>query len=131
MNDLQQQVGSLSLEFVEGMLADYLRDPASVSPDWRSYFDEMTHGTSGMIVAHTGNGHANGNGATRNYGGDGAAVERRQARHPGLVDADPGVVVERRPHVVFERGVRAAAEEPAMRAGEDDRLLMLRRHQRG
>lgn len=42
MNELEQPVGSLSLEFVEGLLADYLRNPDSVSPDWRSYFDEMT-----------------------------------------------------------------------------------------
>ncbi len=74
MNDVQQQVGSLSLEFVEGLLVDYLRDPDSVSPDWRNYFDEMTHGvgSTGMIVAHAGNSHGNGNG--RGYGSDGAAV---------------------------------------------------------
>jgi len=44
MPDLEQfetQVGSLSLEFVEGLLADYLRDRNSVSPDWRRYFDEI------------------------------------------------------------------------------------------
>jgi 2-oxoglutarate dehydrogenase E1 component len=44
MPDLEQfetQVGSLSLEFVEGLLADYLRDRNSVSPDWRRYFDQM------------------------------------------------------------------------------------------
>lgn len=32
---------SQSLSFVEGLYADYRRDPASVPPDWRSYFDEM------------------------------------------------------------------------------------------
>src|SRR5262245_29080269 len=44
MPDLEQfetQVGSLSLEFVEGLLSDYLRDRNSVSPDWRRYFDQM------------------------------------------------------------------------------------------
>ncbi len=30
---------SMSLAFVEGLYADYLRDPGSVSPDWRGYFD--------------------------------------------------------------------------------------------
>src|SRR5262245_47281688 len=47
MNELEhfeKQVGSLSLEFVEGLLSDYLRDPESVSPDWRRYFEEMTRG---------------------------------------------------------------------------------------
>jgi len=34
-------VDSQSLSFVEGLYADYRRDPASVPPDWRSYFDEM------------------------------------------------------------------------------------------
>ena len=29
-----------SLPFVEGLFADYLRDPASVAADWRRYFDE-------------------------------------------------------------------------------------------
>ncbi|MCC7086997.1 MAG: 2-oxoglutarate dehydrogenase E1 component [Pirellulales bacterium] len=43
MNELEASVGSLSLEFVEGLMADYLRDSESVSPDWRSYFDEMLH----------------------------------------------------------------------------------------
>src|SRR5262245_50902194 len=32
---------SLSLAFVEGLYADYLRDPNSVAPDWRKYFDEQ------------------------------------------------------------------------------------------
>jgi len=29
-----------SLAFVEGLYADYVRDPESVSPDWRSYFED-------------------------------------------------------------------------------------------
>ena len=29
----EKQVGSLSLEFVEGLLADYTHNPDSVSPD--------------------------------------------------------------------------------------------------
>jgi 2-oxoglutarate dehydrogenase E1 component len=32
---------SLSLGFVEGLYADYLRDPTSVAPDWRKYFDDQ------------------------------------------------------------------------------------------
>ena len=32
---------SLSLAFVEGLYADYLRDPGSVAADWRAYFDEQ------------------------------------------------------------------------------------------
>ena len=64
-------------------------------------------------------------------GGDAARVERRQARHAGLVHADPGVVVEGAAHVVFERGLRPAAEQPAMRAGDDDRVPVLGQDERG
>jgi 2-oxoglutarate dehydrogenase E1 component len=32
---------SLSLAFVEGLYADYLRDPGAVSADWRKYFDDQ------------------------------------------------------------------------------------------
>ena len=54
-------------------------------------------------------------------GGDAALIERRQPRHAGFVDADPGIVEERRQRIVFERGLRPAAEQSAMRAGDDDR----------
>jgi 2-oxoglutarate dehydrogenase E1 component len=63
---LEQQVGSLSLEFVEGLLAEYLQNPDSVPPDWRTYFDDMvrSQGTSsnGGVLAKTDNG--NGHGAS-------------------------------------------------------------------
>ncbi len=73
MSELQSPnppIGSLSLEFVEGLLADYTRNPDSVAPDWRRYFDELTHGQNGGAVESTGNGHAglsgngDGNGST-------------------------------------------------------------------
>ena len=63
-------IGSLSLEFVEGLLADYTHNPDSVAPDWRRYFDELTHGQNGGAVESAGNGHADrsgngdGNGST-------------------------------------------------------------------
>ena len=34
----------LSLAYVEGMYADYLRDPSSATPAWQSYFAELTNG---------------------------------------------------------------------------------------
>jgi 2-oxoglutarate dehydrogenase E1 component len=72
-SELQQQVGSLSLEFVEGLLADYLKNPDSVPPDWRSYFDDMMHshgvGPNGGVHVETapadsatGQGNGDGNG---------------------------------------------------------------------
>ncbi len=51
---IEQKVGSLSLEFVEGLMADYLKNPESVSPDWRSYFNEITHGAGGMDTGGNG-----------------------------------------------------------------------------
>src|SRR5262245_40116604 len=36
--------GTLSLSFVEGLFQDYLRDPNSVSPDWRKYFQAISDG---------------------------------------------------------------------------------------
>ena len=32
----------INLAFVEGLYADYLRDPMSVSPDWRGYFESVS-----------------------------------------------------------------------------------------
>src|SRR4029453_10515024 len=37
---------SVSLEFVEALYADFLRDPESVPPDWRSYFQSLSDGNS-------------------------------------------------------------------------------------
>ena len=47
-----QQLHSLSLDYVEALLAEYRRDPASIDDEWRSYFDalaeagELDHGAS-------------------------------------------------------------------------------------
>lgn len=34
----------MSLAYLEGLYADYLRDPASAPPDWQHYFAELTNG---------------------------------------------------------------------------------------
>ena len=39
---------SQSLTFVEELYADYLRDPASVEPDWRSYFKSLSPRENGQ-----------------------------------------------------------------------------------
>ena len=36
-----EQLHSLSLDYVEGLLAEYRRNPASVDEHWRSYFDDL------------------------------------------------------------------------------------------
>ncbi|HUY33195.1 MAG TPA: 2-oxoglutarate dehydrogenase E1 component [Pirellulales bacterium] len=38
---------SHSLTFVEGLYADFLRDPASVEPDWRRYFEDLSTNENG------------------------------------------------------------------------------------
>src|SRR4030095_16734497 len=35
---------SLNIAFVEGLYADFLTDPAAVSPEWRSYFEFLGDG---------------------------------------------------------------------------------------
>jgi 2-oxoglutarate dehydrogenase E1 component len=39
---------SVSLEFLESLYADYLRDPNSVSSDWRNYFHGLSEGNGGF-----------------------------------------------------------------------------------
>ena len=43
IGSVDERPNTLSLEFVEALYADYLRDAESVSPDWRHYFDELSH----------------------------------------------------------------------------------------
>jgi 2-oxoglutarate dehydrogenase E1 component len=54
MDESPEQLDALSLAFVEGLYADYLRDPESVSPDWRSYFEETSHGNGDGEAAENG-----------------------------------------------------------------------------
>ena len=40
-SSLQSAMDSASLEFMEGLYDDYLRDPEAVAPEWRRYFDRF------------------------------------------------------------------------------------------
>ncbi len=40
-SDTEPIPNSLSLDFIEGLYADYLADPSAVSADWRDYFQRM------------------------------------------------------------------------------------------
>ena len=42
-----QLPAEINLSFVEALFGDYLRDPASVSPDWRAYFDAIASESGG------------------------------------------------------------------------------------
>src|ERR1051326_3418142 len=44
MGQSEDLPGSLSLGFVEALFEEYLRDPNSVSPDWRKYFQGISDG---------------------------------------------------------------------------------------
>src|SRR4051812_15377221 len=39
-----ESFGSMSLPFVEALYADYLRDPETVDPQWRRYFEGLDAG---------------------------------------------------------------------------------------
>ncbi len=44
MNQNGPTSGSINLSFVEGLYADYLRDPQSVSSEWQNYFKRFSNG---------------------------------------------------------------------------------------
>src|SRR5437763_10957482 len=44
MNQTIRLPNSLNLPFMEGLFADYLRDPSSVTAEWRHYFETMENG---------------------------------------------------------------------------------------
>ena len=49
MVDLQEKLGSHNLAFVEELYARFCDDPASVDPDWRSYFASMESDGPGPV----------------------------------------------------------------------------------
>jgi 2-oxoglutarate dehydrogenase E1 component len=44
MSENPQNPNALSLPFVEALYAQYLRDPGTVAPEWRSYFERIAEG---------------------------------------------------------------------------------------
>ena len=46
MNQVSLSLDCLSTEYVEALLEDFLRDPASVPESWRGYFQEVTAGAA-------------------------------------------------------------------------------------
>src|SRR5689334_6659512 len=43
-NGASELPSSLNLPFIEALYADYVRDPASVMPEWRHYFEGIENG---------------------------------------------------------------------------------------
>ncbi|MBI2059186.1 MAG: 2-oxoglutarate dehydrogenase E1 component [Nitrospirae bacterium] len=54
MSETEREPSFLSLAFVEGLYADYLRDPSSVPLDWRRYFEEVGGGNGTAIEPRLG-----------------------------------------------------------------------------
>src|SRR5580658_7876461 len=44
MNQMSETPDSWNLPFVERLYAEFARDPASVAPDWRHYFEQFRNG---------------------------------------------------------------------------------------
>src|SRR5437667_9028723 len=42
---------SVNLPFVEGLYTDFLKDPASVDPEWRRYFETLANGDGALKEA--------------------------------------------------------------------------------
>lgn len=50
MNPAEEIFECQSATFIEGLLADYVREPASVDPEWRQYFQRLTAGNGNGSV---------------------------------------------------------------------------------
>ncbi len=50
MNQGSGTPGTINLAFVEGLYKDFLRDPGSVSEDWRDYFGDIVDGDRGRML---------------------------------------------------------------------------------
>jgi len=87
MNDVEQPMNSLSLSFEEAMYASYLRDPDSVSPDWRQYFDQLSH--SDHVDSDHVDSKANGENGTGNGSGNGHKLRLGPQFRPGSFFAAP------------------------------------------
>src|SRR5215467_10538241 len=101
---------SLNLPFVESMYADFLRDPQSVSADWRSYFASFQTGNGNTSALPTAppkppsifNPHPDGNGIRSEQATDAFLQERvdqliRDYRVRGHVSAQLDPLNRRRP----------------------------------
>ena len=54
MDKVESLPNILSLTFVEGLYAEYLRDPLSVPPDWRQYFEQISQGDASIVRTQLG-----------------------------------------------------------------------------
>ncbi|NCY03548.1 MAG: hypothetical protein EBX36_11730, partial [Planctomycetia bacterium] len=64
-SDSIDAAGTANLAFLEELFEQYQHDPASVDPEWRSYFDSLGDGAAvgvpgGAAPPYSGNGRAHG-----------------------------------------------------------------------
>ncbi len=124
MEESPQGLDTASLSFVEGLYADYLIDPESVSPDWRSYFDEQSHGYNEADEnSENGNGEANGHGLTngRNSAHGQSAAQGHAANGHPKFQRGPSF----RPPSLFSPPQLAVAEQQANGSAEQMDVAIL------
>ena len=51
MNQSDDSPSSWNLPFVEELYAEFARDPASIAPEWRSYFASLKNGEPAVVAA--------------------------------------------------------------------------------
>jgi 2-oxoglutarate dehydrogenase E1 component len=54
MSEAARLPNAVNLAFVEGLYQEYLKDPLSISGEWRDYFDELSNSDGGQRSLHPG-----------------------------------------------------------------------------
>src|SRR5256886_15092314 len=97
---------TVSLEFVEALYADYLRDPEAVPPDWRQYFQGLSEG----------NGFSKGQSLTPTFKSGSIFNPPAAAGNGTAVEEATGAILQERVHQLIRnyrvRGHMAAQPDP-------------------
>ena len=99
-------LNSVNLEFIEALYADYLRDPESVPPDWRQYFQGLSEG----------NGFSKGQSLTPTFKSGSIFNPPAAAGNGAAVEEATGAILQERVHQLIRnyrvRGHMAAQLDP-------------------
>src|SRR5690349_19039861 len=71
-----------NIDFIEGLYARYLEDPASVDPSWRELFEQQQHAGGRPVFARGGVGHGGANGRPAPLPPAAAGPAASAASHP-------------------------------------------------
>ena len=130
MSETDKLPNSVSLEFVEALYADYLRDPESVPPDWREYFQGLPEGNGSSNTLSLGSciqalEHFQSTRREREWRGCRGSDDRGS---PGAHRSAHSKLSGARPHGRADRSARHAAADSA---GTGPRVLRLDRSRYG